>query len=521
MKKLISRFIHSKFGKYMLFAVILGCIGWLLESQCTFDAYTLHIWAKWAGIAYTTLWVMSFIWSRFFYEPPKSKISAESEAPVHEEPKNPEDIDPIAVNCKDGFNSIAGYKEVKDSLKFVTEGLSSDKARSLLPHGLLLYGPPGTGKTLFARAIAGEAGIPFFYATASEFANRLVGQGASNVRALFGAARKHPVSIVFIDEIDAIGRARGSDDNQEMRMTLNQLLAELDGFNKDGPFVLTIAATNDFENLDQALTRSGRFDRKICVPNPKLDDRQEILKLHAKDMSVSDAVDFKKLAAETAGFSGSTLASIMREAGITALSRGSETIEPQDFDVAIIRAITKGEPIHIADSEERRATAFHEAGHIVAGKLLLNQTIPRATIMGSTSGSNGFTMRVNPEGSENRPQTQKELRFDIITVYAGRAAEKLAGYGENIGSRSDINKASELIKNYITKYGFGDSPINTELFNGDAHNTASEARQLASELYQEAETFVSKYSGLIARLANALLEKETLCDNDIVQLLSQ
>lgn len=460
-------------------------------------------------------------WKRKQKKPARQEAFAGTSPTIQTRPTAPEPAkEGETPASKDTFDSIAGYAEVKASLKFIVKGLADEKTRRLIPRGLLLYGPPGTGKTLFARAIAGEAGVPFSYASGSEFCNKLVGQGAANVRALYEEARKSPVSVVFIDEIDAIGRSREDSDNQEVRATLNQLLTELDGFKKDGPFVLTIAATNDYDHLDKALIRSGRFDRQVCIPNPKCADREKILKLHSKDLKLSDEVGLHTLAATTTGFSGADLASIMREAAIAALTRDSEVINNADIDLAVMRTMTKGEPYRIEDSGERRIIAIHEAAHAVAGKILLGQVISRCTILGSTSGLTGFTLRADPEGSENRPKNARELQKEIIILYAGRAAEKILCNREaNVGSKSDVDKATDLIKDYVSKYGFGSSPINSEAFQGETYNTAEEAKRFANVLYQQAEGFVRGQSGLIYDVAELLIKRETITDKDITALV--
>lgn len=426
-----------------------------------------------------------------------------------------EDLAPAPITPRAGFDDIAGYEPVKDYLLAIAKKLADPDRRKSLPHGILLYGPPGTGKTLFARAMAGEVDCPFFSVTASEFTNRLVGQGARNVRKLYAAARKHPVSIVFIDEIDAIGKARKGDTNQEERMTLNQLLSELDGFDKDGPFVLTIAATNDFDGLDDALTRAGRFDRKLSIPEPNYRDRLAILTTYTSKFSVSPDANLAKLANTTEGFSGAKLTSLIREAQTAAESRGSDTIEPCDIDLGLIRVITNGEPVLLTDPEERRATAYHEAGHAIAAKLLLGQDVPKVSIMGSTSGLAGWTLHVWPDDYGQRTRNKEDAENSIVLLYAGRVAELSVGVPLNMGSNDDISEASQQIKSFVQKYGFGDSPLNTTVFDGTGEDTVKAAKELAKTLYAKAEEFIASNQTPLDAVAQALLQHETL-DNDAV-----
>lgn len=443
-----------------------------------------------------------------------SSTSIEAEARAQAE-----DLLPAPVTPRDGFGDIAGYQPVKDYLHQIAEKLTDPQQRKSLPRGILLYGPPGTGKTLFARAMAGEVNCPFFSVAASEFTNRLVGQGARNVRALYTAARKHPVSVVFIDEIDAIGQARRSDGNQEERMTLNQLLAELDGFNKDGPFVLTIAATNDFDGLDRALTRAGRFDRCLSIPAPNWDDRKSILLSHAAGAAFSRRVNFDDLATITDTFSGAKLASLVREAKTAAEGRSSNVVEPCDIDLALVRVMTSGEPVRLTDPTERRATAYHEAGHALAAKLLLGEDVPRVSIMGSTSGISGWTLHVWPRNRGVHQDSREDLENQIILLYAGRVAELMGGGTPNVGSKSDIQSASEQIRAMIQHYGFVGAPLDTTLFDGASEQTVETAKELAKELYARAESFLGANRGKLDAVAAALLEQETMDNAALEQVL--
>lgn len=481
-----------------------------LEGQSLFSVYSLH---SILGVLPYTLCISIFIFtlSAIRHKKPVSDIA---EAEVVSEA---EDLLPQPVSPRNGFEAIAGYQPVKDYLRLVAKKLADPERRQSLPHGILLYGPPGTGKTLFAKAMAGEVNCPFFNVTASEFTNRLVGQGARNVRRLYAAARKHPVSIVFIDEIDAIGQARKGETNQEERMTLNQLLSELDGFNKEGAFVLTIAATNDFDHLDDALIRAGRFDRRLSIPAPNHADRKAILE--AQKVIVSSKVSFEELAVATETFSGAKLASLMREAQTAAEARGSVVVDPVDIDLAIIRVMTHGEPVKVTDSNERRATAYHEAGHVLAAKLLLGQLVPKVSIMGSTSGMAGWTLHVWPKEQEARVKSREDMENEIILYYSGRAAELMAGVPLNAGSKSDIHVASEQIRALIQNYGFMETPLDTSVFSGTEVSTAITAKDVANRLYAKTEQFLQANKSKLDAVAQALLKYETLDDARLNRIL--
>ena len=276
------------------------------------------------------------------------------------------------------FADIAGYEQTKKNMEFIIKCLQRPEllreVGAKIPAGILLYGPPGTGKTLMARAIAGTAGVNFYSANASEFVNMWVGQGAKNVRALYQAAKANAPSIVFIDELDAIGGQRTSGQNQEYRQTLNALLTEIDGMDKDSG-VLTIAATNDFENLDTALVRAGRFDRKIIIPLPNVADRLAIIKLYAAKRHMASDISLEKLARETVGMSGSGISTLFNEASIRAVMDNRSVIERQDLDGAMTQMLTNGETAKAANIEDLKIAAYHEAGHAIILRLLAHDAV--------------------------------------------------------------------------------------------------------------------------------------------------
>lgn len=419
------------------------------------------------------------------------------------------------------FDDIAGYKETKKNMAFVVKCLRDPaKLRAVgakVPRGILLYGPPGTGKTLMAKAIAGTAGVKFYSANATEFVNIWVGQGAQNVRALYQEAKKNAPSIVFIDEIDAIGGTRTAGQNQEYRQTLNALLTEMDGMDKDSG-VLTIAATNAFEELDPALIRPGRFDRKIAIPLPSLSDRTAIIRLYAAKRRLASDVNLENLARETVGMSGSAIATLFNEASIRAVMNNRTVVTRADMDAAMTQMLTNGEVQKGAKKEELLVTAYHEAGHAILSILVAKDPIQKVTIIGNTAGAMGLTVR----GGDDRSILPVEvLRARAIMSYGGRAAEELVFGKENIttGASQDLKDASYYIRAYLDA-GAGESLLNAESFVGQKIvRDTSEAKKLSVDLYNEALEFLSQHRDLLDRVANALLAKETLMSEDLDALI--
>ncbi|MBM6724241.1 AAA family ATPase [Pseudoflavonifractor phocaeensis] len=419
------------------------------------------------------------------------------------------------------FDDIAGYKETKKNMAFVVKCLRDPaKLRAVgakVPRGILLYGPPGTGKTLMAKAIAGTAGVKFYSANATEFVNIWVGQGAQNVRALYQEAKQNAPSIVFIDEIDAIGGTRTAGQNQEYRQTLNALLTEMDGMDKDSG-VLTIAATNAFEELDPALIRPGRFDRKIAIPLPNMSDRAAIIRLYASKRRLASDINLENLARETVGMSGSAIATLFNEASIRAVMDNRTIVTRADMDAAMTQMLTNGEVQKGAKKEELLITAYHEAGHAILSILVAKDPIQKVTIIGNTAGAMGLTVR----GGDDRSILPVEvLRARAIMSYGGRAAEELVFGKENIttGASQDLKDASYYIRAYLDA-GAGESLLNAESFVGQKIvRDTSEAKKLSVDLYNEALEFLSQHRDLLDRVANALLAKETLMSEDLDALI--
>lgn len=431
------------------------------------------------------------------------------------------------------FDDVAGYKQTKESMQFLVTCLKNQKKLEdmgvKMPRGVLLYGPPGTGKTLMAKAIACSAQVPFFYASGSQFMEIYVGAGAKNVRAIYEKAKKNAPCVVFIDEIDAIGCNRsGAVNDSERKQTLDELLVNLDGMGSSKG-VLTIAATNMLGDLDPALTRSGRFDRKIAVPLPNMQDRIAILKVHARNKRLSSGVDLEDIASMTGGFSGADLAGLLNEAGIIALQKGAEIISRSDIEEAMIQVATGGEARGSTDKSVRRLVAYHEAGHAVAYKVIAKQPVSRVTIVGSTSGVGGVTF--GKETSETSFPSKQSLEEQICVCYAGRAAEVVA-FGESnmtVGASSDIKKATNLIRQYLINFGMSESVglidmdvlSNSRLSSSADDRIVEEARQLSMRLYKETIQVIRQYRGLLDMMVDELLQKQSLNEREVQSIFDR
>lgn len=433
-------------------------------------------------------------------------------------------IDVRTVSSKKTFDDIAGYEETKKNLSFIVKCLQKPELLAQVggkvPSGVLLYGPPGTGKTLLASAMAGTAGVNFYTANASEFVNMWVGVGPKNVRALYAEAKAHAPSIVFIDEIDAIGGKRNDQQGQEYRMTLNALLSEMDGIEKNG--VITIAATNTFEDLDPALIRPGRFDRKVMVPLPNYDDRLAIAKLYAAKRNLAEDVSLENLARDSAGLSGSAIATVFNEASLRAVMADRNIITAADIDGALTQILTNGENSKNKNRKDLEIVAYHEAGHAIIVRKLCGEVVPKVTVMGSTTGMAGVTFISSEE--ERLMTSMQQIRNKIIAAYGGRAAEEIIFGKENVstGAQQDIQVASQYIRSYMQFGGTNGSLLDEAAFSGQKGASArdiSEAHELSKELYQEAVMFLTDNKDALERVAQALLERETLFEDDLNELL--
>lgn len=440
---------------------------------------------------------------------------------------------------KETFNSVAGASEAKEELKDVVDFLKyPEKFKRLgakITRGVLLVGEPGNGKTLLAKAVAGEANCPFFSISGSDFIEVFVGVGAARVRDLFAQARKNAPSIIFIDEIDAVGRHRGSGlggGNDEREQTLNQLLTEMDGFQTTGGSVIVMAATNRPDVLDKALLRPGRFDRRVEVPYPDLTSREQILRLHAKSVKIDPEVDLAKIARGTPGFSGADLANIINEAALIASKTSQETVKIQDFEEARDKIIV-GKEIKtvMLSEEEKKLTAYHEAGHALVLLSLPEDTEPlhKVTII-PRGRALGVTWWL-PERDKYQ-ETKSEILASIKVAMGGRAAEDLVFEDRNVttGCYSDFVKATELGRKMVTMFGMS-SKIGPVIYGqsqpgdgyqyseGTAQKIDDEVHAILEASYAHSKDILSQNRDKLDKLAQALLEKETLYAEEVYQLL--
>lgn len=438
------------------------------------------------------------------------------------------------------FKDVAGEDEAKESLQEVVDFLHNPmKYASIgakLPKGALLVGPPGTGKTLLAKAVAGEAKVPFFSLSGSDFIELYVGVGASRVRDLFKEATKNAPCIIFIDEIDAIGRSRDSKyggGNEEREQTLNQLLSEMDGFDTSKG-ILVLGATNRPEILDKALLRPGRFDRRIIVDKPDLKGRVEILKVHAKDVHLDESVDLDAIALATSGAVGADLANMINEAAIMAVQHGREYVSQKDLFAAVEQVLVgKEKKDRIMSKEERKIVSYHEVGHALISALQKNsEPVQKITIVPRTMGALGYVMHVPEE--EKYLQTKEELHDRLVSLLGGRAAEELIFGNVTTGAANDIEQATNIATNMITRFGMSDrfglmglATVESEYLGGGARLTCSdrtaadvdtEVMNLLKKCYEEAKEMLAGNRELMDKLAAHLIEKETISGKEFMKI---
>ena len=423
------------------------------------------------------------------------------------------------------FDDISGLDDVKSDLKLAVDYLKNPQEFTAIgakmSTGMIFYGPPGTGKTFLAKAIAGEAGVPFFHKSGSDFVELFVGKGAKTVRDLFAEARKKAPCIIFIDEIDAVGKKRStnSSGNDEREQTLNEFLNQLDGF-ESNEGILVISATNRIETLDEALIRPGRFGKHISIPRPKnAKERLSILNIHAKDKFISKEV-LEYTADITRGFSGADLENLLNEGALLQKLYNESEITLDLIDKAYFKIATKGSKIHSKERNEldNKVVAWHESGHTIASKLY-GQDFYQVTISGSTSGVGGATFTDSNE--DKMLKTLKDLECKVKCLYAGRVAESLI-LGENItvGASNDILVASNLIKDMVTQYGMssGKNMLNYEVIS-DEKLVAKEITEISKRLYDEVSKELKSVENVLEDIANSLLENETLYEVDIDKIL--
>lgn len=440
------------------------------------------------------------------------------------------------------FADVAGEDEAKESLVEIVDFLHNPgkytKIGAKLPKGALLVGPPGTGKTLLARAVAGEAHVPFYSLSGSDFVEMFVGVGASRVRDLFKQAQQSAPCIIFIDEVDAIGRSRDSrfGGNDEREQTLNQLLSEMDGF-ESSKGLLVLAATNRPEILDPALLRPGRFDRRVVVERPDLNGRINILKVHSKDVLLDDSVDFKEIALATSGAVGADLANMMNEAAINAVKHGRQAVSQKDlFEAVEVVLVGKEKKDRIMNQEERRIVSYHEVGHALVSALQKHsEPVQKITIVPRTMGALGYVMNVPEE--EKYLNTKKELEAMLVEALAGRAAEELVFDSVTTGASNDIEKATNLARAMITQYGmsekFGLMGLETrenQYLSGRNVLNCSEATageidqevmRILKESYEEAKRLLAENRDAMDKIAEFLIEKETITGKEFMKIFRQ
>ena len=434
------------------------------------------------------------------------------------------------------FKDVAGLEEEKEDMAEIVDFLRNPKKYNTLgariPKGVLLEGPPGTGKTLLAKAVAGEAGVPFFSISGSDFVEMFVGVGASRVRDLFEDAKKNAPCIVFIDEIDAVARKRGSGlggGHDEREQTLNQMLVEMDGFGTNEG-IIVLAATNRVDILDPAILRPGRFDRKVMVGRPDVKGREEILRVHVRNKPLSDDVDLHEIARTTAGFAGADLENLMNEAAICAAKQNRQFIKKEDVDKCFVKIGIGGEKkSRLVPEKERRITAYHESGHAILFHLLSEVgPVHLVSIIPNGRGAGGYTMPL-PE-NDNVFMTKKHMQQDIMVSFGGRIAEELIFRDITTGASADIKQATQTAQAMVVKYGMSEKVglINYEVNSeeevflgrdlGHARNYSEkvaalidkEVRRIMDECYQEAKLIIESHIDVLHRCAAALLEKERI-----------
>ena len=440
------------------------------------------------------------------------------------------------------FADVAGEDEAKESLSEIVDFLHHPerytKIGAKLPKGALLVGPPGTGKTLLARAVAGEAHVPFFSLSGSDFVEMFVGVGASRVRDLFKQASQNAPCIIFIDELDAIGKSRDSryGGNDEREQTLNQLLAEMDGFDPSKGIII-LGATNRPEILDKALLRPGRFDRRIVVERPDLKGRIDILKVHAKNVNMDETVDFKEIALATSGAVGSDLANIINEAALMAVRNGRNAVSQKDlFESVEVVIAGKEKKDRVLSAQERRIVSYHEVGHALTAALQKHsEPVQKITIVPRTMGALGYTMQVPEE--EKYLMSKEDLETELVTLLGGRAAEELVFDSITTGASNDIERATNIAKAMITQYGMSDkfglmslSTVEDQYLGGRnvlncGEETASqideEVMKMLRAAYEKSKELLRGHREALDKIAAYLIERETITGKEFMQILEQ
>ncbi|MCL2500373.1 MAG: ATP-dependent metallopeptidase FtsH/Yme1/Tma family protein [Defluviitaleaceae bacterium] len=453
-------------------------------------------------------------------------------------------LNPVAVNTNGetervgcNFGDIAGNLEAKESVGDIIDYLREPgrfaRYGARMPRGILLYGKPGTGKTLMAKAMAGEAGVPFYAVSGSDFVQMYVGVGAARVRELFKKVREHGKGVIFIDEIDALGKKRGDgiNGNDEREQTLNALLTEMQGFSENNGIVV-VAATNRIDTLDDALLRPGRFDRRVEVGLPDINARKQILTLHARNKPLSPDTDLVKLARDTVFFSGAMLEGLLNDAAINAARRNrdegcgngndGDMINDIDISSAYYTAIAGAEKKDrsMLREHDRTVTAWHESGHALTAALVHPENqVAKVTIIPSGGGVGGFCVNIPPERMYH---TKRELEAQLMVNFAGRCAEEIKFGKENVttGASNDIEKATDLILQYVTRYGFGEGILDRAKLE-DKASVSKECDTIASRLYAQSLELLQKNHAVLETLSAQLLEKETLDGDEVAEIIQK
>jgi len=466
-----------------------------------------------------TFWIASTI-LLMYYKNSYSKLQLVPSVLTNDKPSNKEKDKPNVT-----FNDVAGLEEIKEELQetidFLINANKYKKMGAHIPKGILFYGPPGTGKTLLAKAVAGETNSTFLYASGSEFVEKYVGVGAKRVRTLFERARKEAPSIIFIDEIDAIGAKRNLDSNNEKDQTLNQLLVELDGFNTDDT-VIVIGATNRLDLLDEALLRPGRFDRHIYVGNPNMKAREQILEVHTKNKPLDKDVSIKELAKKTHGLSGADLANIANEAAIIAVRNNASKITKSHFDAALERVIAGLEVKNPTVLEkEKKTVSVHEAGHAIVAKILNTDKVQKISII-PRGHALGYVLKFPEE--DRYLHTEQELLDKITILLAGRAAENLIFNEVTTGAKDDLNKATKIAKEMVCEYGMsglGLMVVNESYLKIDYDKLRAEINKILDKAYEKAKKILEENRELLIKISDVLMEKESIEEDELEEIFNE
>ena len=434
-------------------------------------------------------------------------------------------VEPSSTNVKldDVIIPNNVKKDILRNIDFLKNPKKYEECGAKMPKGMLLVGPPGTGKTMIAKAIANEAGTPFFYASGSDFIELYVGQGARRIRSLFKEAKENAPCVIFIDEIDAIGGVRGNKNNTENDQSINCLLTCLDGFSSSEG-ILVIAATNRADVLDPGLTREGRFDQHVNIPLPNKQNRSKIIELNINKIKMKNVLDVDEITKKTFGFSGATIASLINESVLIAIDNGKDTVTMDDLNIAFKKIVFKShqndETVDDdeASKKEKWLCAVHEAGHALVSQMMCDINVTDVSIIGTLNGAGGFTMN---ENEEKGIYTYKDLLNKILVLYSGSAAEMVVFNEKSTGASNDFERATELIRDMINKYGMGNDLLVSDVIkskNIDEENI-SQMQELAKSMYDKCCLFLTINKNILIRIAEDLMAKESIDHNELMRCI--